>query len=165
MCCNDELSLTMSWIGCLLTDSGLPDTYMKVKRVGITEILRRIWLFSANKIKSSESFSKQSTQLIFKLNSSLRHIIVTFTFIEYLSRPDHNSILKLIHQNNYIFPTIGLWFRSNLSPNQNSKPNVVIFMNYLKVALSQKILENFYISNIDIPNHNPEQKIWISRLK
>ena len=30
----------------------------------ITEILRRIWLFSANKIKSSESFSKQPTQLI-----------------------------------------------------------------------------------------------------
>ena len=44
--------------------------------MGITEILRRIWLFSA-KIKSSESFSNQPTQLIVKLNSSLRHIIVT----------------------------------------------------------------------------------------
>ena len=44
--------------------------------MGITEILRRIWLFSANKIKSSESFSKQSTQLIVELNS-FRHIIVT----------------------------------------------------------------------------------------
>ena len=51
---------------------------MKVKRMGITEILRRIWLFSANKIKSFESFSKQPTQLIVKVNSSLRHIIVTF---------------------------------------------------------------------------------------
>ena len=50
---------------------------MKVKRMGITEILRRIWLFSANKIKSSESFSKQPTQLIVELNSSLQHIIVT----------------------------------------------------------------------------------------
>ena len=39
--------------------------------------MRRIWLFSANKIKSSESFSKQPTQHIVKLNSSLRHIIVT----------------------------------------------------------------------------------------
>ena len=37
---------------------------MKIKRMGKTEILRRIWLFSANKIKSSESFSKQPTQLI-----------------------------------------------------------------------------------------------------
>ena len=37
---------------------------MKVKRMGTTEILRRIWLFSANKIKSSESGSKQPTQLI-----------------------------------------------------------------------------------------------------
>ena len=46
---------------------------MKVKRMGTTEILRRIWLFSANKIKSSESGSK----LIIELNSSLQHIIVT----------------------------------------------------------------------------------------
>ena len=50
---------------------------MKVKRMGVTEILRRIWLFSANKIKSSESFRKQPTELIDDLNSSLWHIIVT----------------------------------------------------------------------------------------
>ena len=50
---------------------------MKVKRMGITEILRRIWLFSANKIISFESFSKQPTHFIVELNSSLRHIIVT----------------------------------------------------------------------------------------
>ena len=50
---------------------------MKVKRMGITEILKRIWLFSAKKIKSSESVSKQPTQLIVELNSLLRHIIVT----------------------------------------------------------------------------------------
>jgi hypothetical protein len=45
------------------------------ERMEITETLRRIWLFSANKIKSSESFSKQPTQLIVELNSSLRQII------------------------------------------------------------------------------------------
>jgi hypothetical protein len=44
---------------------------MKVKRMGITEILRRIWLFSANKIKSSESVSKQPTQLI--IAAEIRH--------------------------------------------------------------------------------------------
>ena len=27
MCRNDELSLMMSWVGCLLTDSVLPDTW------------------------------------------------------------------------------------------------------------------------------------------
>jgi hypothetical protein len=48
---------------------------MKVKRMGIAEILRRIWLFSANNIKSSEYLSKQPTQLIVELNSSLRQII------------------------------------------------------------------------------------------
>ena len=36
---------------------------------------------------------------------------------------------------------------------------------FLKVALSQKILEKFYVSNINIPNHYSEQEIWISRLK
>ena len=50
---------------------------MKVKRMGIRDILGRIWRFSANKIKSSESFRKQPTQLIIELNSSLGHIIVT----------------------------------------------------------------------------------------
>ena len=43
--------------------------------MGITEIMRRIWLFSAEKIKSYESFSKQPTQLIVQLNSSLQQII------------------------------------------------------------------------------------------
>ena len=37
---------------------------MKVKLMGIKEILRRIWLFPANKIKSSGSGSEQLTQLI-----------------------------------------------------------------------------------------------------
>jgi hypothetical protein len=50
---------------------------MKVKRMGITESLRRIWLFSANKIKSSKSVSKQATQLIVKLNSSLQQKLGT----------------------------------------------------------------------------------------
>ena len=50
---------------------------MKVKRMGKTEILRRIWVFSTNKIKSSESGSKQPTQHIVELNSSLRYIIIT----------------------------------------------------------------------------------------
>ena len=53
---------------------------MKVKRMGITELLRRIWLFSANKIKSSESVSKQPTQLI--IGAEIRHnfeIVVNLT--------------------------------------------------------------------------------------
>ena len=56
--------------------------------MGITEILKNIWLFSANKTKSSESFSKQPTQLIVKLNSSLQHIIVTLDFRNFV-HPEH----------------------------------------------------------------------------
>ena len=51
MCCNDELS----W---LFNNRFSATRYMKVKKMGITTILRRIWLFSANKIKSSESVRK-----------------------------------------------------------------------------------------------------------
>ena len=65
----------MSWVprelSWLFTNRFSATRYMKVKRMGITEILRRIWLFSANKIKSSESVSKQPSQLIVELNSSL----------------------------------------------------------------------------------------------
>ena len=40
------------WVGCLLTDGKvLPDKW-NLKIMGIPEILRRIWLFSANKIKA-----------------------------------------------------------------------------------------------------------------
>ena len=44
---------------------------MKVKRMGITEILRRIWVFSANKMKSSESVSEHQIQLI--IAAEIRH--------------------------------------------------------------------------------------------
>ena len=54
--------------------------YMKVKRMGITEIFRRIWLFSANKITSFESVSKHPTQLIVKLNSSSWQKLGTIIF-------------------------------------------------------------------------------------
>ena len=49
-----------------------------MKQNGNSRNFERIWLFSADKIKSPESFSKQPTQLILELNSSLRHIIVKY---------------------------------------------------------------------------------------
>ena len=53
-----EFDDELSW---LFTNRLSATRYMKIKRMGITEILRRIWLFSAIKIKISESFSKQPT--------------------------------------------------------------------------------------------------------
>ena len=69
-----EFDDELSW---LFTNWFSDTRYMKVKRMGITKILRRIWLFPVNKTESSESFSKQPTQLIVKLHSSLWHIFVT----------------------------------------------------------------------------------------
>ena len=66
-----EFDDELSW---LFTNRFSATRYMKVKRMGITEILRRIWLFSANKIKSSESFSKQPTQLIIAADNWLKTI-------------------------------------------------------------------------------------------
>ena len=88
MCLLQQVCATMmSWVGWwvefddelswLFTNKFGAPRYMKVKRMGITKILRRIWLFPANKTESSESFSKQPTQLIVKLHSSLWHIFVT----------------------------------------------------------------------------------------
>ena len=65
---------------------------MKVltKRIGITGILRRIWLFSANKIKSFEFVSKQPTQLI--IAAEIRHIHPYFGSNETLIvRPTHSE--------------------------------------------------------------------------
>ena len=73
----------------------------------ITWILRSICLFSANRIKSSEYFSKQLTQLIVQLNSSLRHIIVK-----------KNSLISLSNEywcqdckENLIWIYIWIWIR------------------------------------------------------
>ena len=63
--------------------------------MGITRILRSIWLFSANKIKSSGFFSKQPAQLIVKLNPSLRqHIIVTVVSLAFSGI--HRSFIRLM---------------------------------------------------------------------
>ena len=75
---------------------------MKVKRMGITKILRRIWLFSANNKKNSESFSKQPNQLIIvahkfhnKINLSggnlrfleKKELLIIYNFEIVLSKP------------------------------------------------------------------------------
>ena len=70
---------------------------MKVKRMGITEILRRIWLFSANKIKSSESFSKQPTQLIL-LKIYVIPILLTFMYLVALNLLVNNQLNSSLRQ-------------------------------------------------------------------
>ena len=75
MCVNFLLNDELSWF---FTNRRFSATrQIKVKRMGITEILRRIWLFSENKITNSESICKHPTQLIVELNSSLRHKLGT----------------------------------------------------------------------------------------
>ena len=68
MCRNDELSSTMSWVGCLLQDS---ERFYLICKISVIPILLTFIYLVALKV------SKQPTQLIVQLNSSLRHIIVT----------------------------------------------------------------------------------------
>ena len=79
ICHNDELS----W---LFTNRVSAIKHMKVKRMGITEILRRIWLFSLIKIKSSESFNKQPThhwiQLIIAADNWFTSLACLFFFCQ-----------------------------------------------------------------------------------
>ena len=68
-----QLCATMSWVGwwvdLIVYYYRLSATkYMKVKRMAIAEILGRLWLFSANKIKALNLLVNNH------LNSSLRHI-------------------------------------------------------------------------------------------
>ena len=48
--------------------------------------------------------------------------------------------------------------KSRLDRYENIEKNFIKTF-HLKVALSQKILENFYVFNINIPHQNPEQNI------
>ena len=48
----------------------------------VTKISRRIWLFSANKIESSESFSKQPTQLIIAAHDCHTSLFSLFTWLK-----------------------------------------------------------------------------------
>jgi hypothetical protein len=78
MCRNDELSSTMSWIGCLLTDLELfilfAENSQILLKISVIPILLTL------KSGSTEIVSEQPTQLIVQLNSSLLHMIVTKIF-------------------------------------------------------------------------------------
>ena len=62
---------------------------MKVRIMGITEILRRIWQFSAKNTKNSESSSKKPTQLIIAV--WLQRIIA---IIDTVFLPPSSTVLK-----------------------------------------------------------------------
>ena len=79
---------------------------MKVKKMRIKEILRRFWLFSANKIKSYESVSKQPTQLLFKFNSSLRQKLGTNILQQILIEKDPVGL-----KNAVVYPHSGFVIR------------------------------------------------------
>ena len=68
--------------------------------MGITEILRRIRLFSANRVKKNfESVSKQPNRLIVELSSSLWHIIVNLVIDDgdlVVGQVEHDQGLDLI---------------------------------------------------------------------
>ena len=76
MCHNDELSSMISWVGCFLNDSEL---FYLICRKYPNPSQNFCYSHSLNfhVSGSTKSVSKQPTQLIVKLNSSLGHIIVT----------------------------------------------------------------------------------------
>ena len=77
MCHNNELSLRVNWIGRLL-----PDSEFLMLFAGNSQILLKIFVILIFWTGSPESVSKQPTQIIFELNLSLRHIIVTLVMMK-----------------------------------------------------------------------------------
>ena len=69
-CRNEELSSKMSWVGCLLTDSELFILFAEYSQILLKISVIPIFLTFMYGI--TESVSKQPTQLIVKLNSSLQ---------------------------------------------------------------------------------------------
>ena len=63
---NDEFEFELRLFTTQFFYKVLLSRYMKVKRIGIKEILRRIWLLSAKKVKSSQSICKQSSHKALK---------------------------------------------------------------------------------------------------
>ena len=88
ICHKDELSSSLTWLEIVYSSVfwWSATRYMKVKRMKIKEILRRIWLLSANNIKPSESMCKQSIQVKLELNSALWQIIAAKILI---ATPSH----------------------------------------------------------------------------
>ena len=74
MCQNDELSSTMSW---LFTKRFRAFYLIFRKQPNPSQNVCYSHSFNFHVSSSSESVSKETTQLIIELNSSLQHIIVT----------------------------------------------------------------------------------------
>ena len=64
--------------------------------MGTPDFFRRIWLFLANKLKSSESVSKQPTQFIFEPNSSLVQKLGTLILVDIFNLNHHPALIHLI---------------------------------------------------------------------
>ena len=61
----------------------------------ITEILRRIWLFSASDKKSSESFSKQPTQIIIATHNC-HNGVLRYSFQHCESSKNNSRVRKFL---------------------------------------------------------------------
>ena len=100
---------------------------MKVNWMGMEIISRRIWLFSANNLKSSESVSKQPTQLI--IVAEIRHNYSYFTMI-------------LIPGQNLKSYCCENWEETSATLCHNFK--VVVFPSHLWIKTSRKWFSPFY---------------------
>ena len=106
---------------------------------------------------------------------TVKAILVTFIVLQgiaYIRGPPVKTSIKSIATYqatwNYMKTTKGglisvsfsLWHKSlKKEPNHSPKQNPLRKKMFrIKVALSQKILDNFYFIEINIPNHYPEQK-------
>ena len=63
------------------SNKAILDTYMKVKRMWIKNILRRIHLISNNEIKPSESFCKQSSQSLWQIIAQKHPCLMHITYL------------------------------------------------------------------------------------
>ena len=146
ICCNFlsqsqvEFKFDMSW-DCLQLSFLIKSAtrYMKFNGMRIKEILRRIWLLSANKIKPSELICKQSSQVRLELNLSFWQT-VTAIYCRH-GRASHSfgfQIQKLIHsctQKHFAYPIFAwqgnMWMK-------NIRTSNIIFLLFQHISKSQQ---------------------------
>ena len=155
ICCNFlsqsqvEFKFDMSW-DCLQLSFLIKSAtrYMKFNGMRIKEILRRIWLLSANKIKPSELICKQSSQVRLELNLSFWQT-VTAIYCRH-GRASHSfgfQIQKLIHsctQKHFAHP-IFAWQGNKCEWQFFRKQYIILFLCVRFLTLIQPWLMKFLI--------------------
>ena len=146
-----QVWLALGLFATQFSDKVLLDTYMKVNGMRIKEILRRIWLLSANKIKPSESICKQSSQVKLELNLSFWQII-TAIYCRHSFGFQNSKIDSFLYSKAFCSPYICLARKQIWISKKNCASNIIIFVCALSkanTAMTNEVFDYVWADKIE----------------